>query len=179
MRSQLGRLLKMRYFFYVPNNPRSTTTLSTINGESQSLEQWLTTFNLLCVVIDPYTYQSGWIIPTADRIFSHYREANVRCAFVVTGSGEGAKEFLGKFATDWLVLTDEKRELVASLGLQSLPALVHLGQDCSILGSAENWNPSEWHDVISGVEDAMAWRSKPLIPDASDPGPFEGTPAMG
>ena len=28
------------------------------------------------------------------------------------------------------------------------------------------------------VENAMAWRSKPLLPDPNDPGAFEGTPAL-
>ena len=31
---------------------------------------------------------------------------------------------------------------------------------------------------IDGVEEAMAWRSRPLLPTPQDPGAFEGTPAL-
>ena len=61
-----------------------------MDGTEQTIAQWLTYFNLLTVIIDPYTHESGWIIPTADRIFAHYEEADIRCAFVVTGDGDGA-----------------------------------------------------------------------------------------
>ena len=71
-----------------------------MDGAEQKLSQWLTTFNLLAVVIDPYTHESGWIIPTANRIFAHYEEADIRCAFLVTGSGAGARQYLGKYAED-------------------------------------------------------------------------------
>jgi hypothetical protein len=153
-------------------------SVATIDGAEQTLSQWLTTFNLLTVAIDPYTHQSGWIIPTANRIFSHYEEADIRCAFLVTGNSEGARQYLGKYADRWLVLTDEKREFVASLGIERIPALVHIAQDGSLVGCAEGWEPSEWRDVIDGVEKAMAWRSKPLLPTSEDPGKFEGTPAL-
>ena len=62
----------------VPSELSSTLSLATDSGEEQSLSQWLTTFNLLAVVIDPYTHQSGWILPTADRLFNHYSEADIR-----------------------------------------------------------------------------------------------------
>ena len=80
-----------------------------MDGAEQTLAQWLTYFNLLTVIIDPYTHESGWIIPTADRIFAHYEEADIRCAFVVTGDGDGARQYLGKYAEKWLVLTDQDR----------------------------------------------------------------------
>jgi len=163
---------------FVATDPSTQLTIATIDGAEQTLSQWLTTFNLLAVVLDPYTYESGWIIPTADRIFAHYEEADIRCAFLVTGNSDGARQYLGKYADSWLALTDEDREFVGSLGLQRLPALVHIGQDGSLVGSAEGWDPAEWRSVLDGVEEAMAWRSKPLLPTSQDPGAFEGTPAL-
>ena len=163
---------------FVATDPSTQLTIATIDGAEQTLSQWLTTFNLLAVVIDPYTYESGWIIPTADRIFAHYEEADIRCAFLVTGDGDGARQYLGKYADSWLALTDENREFVVSLSLQRLPALIHIGQDGSLVGSAEGWDPAEWRSVLDGVEEAMAWRSKPLLPTSQDPGAFDGTPAL-
>ena len=163
---------------FVATDPSTQLTIATIDGAEQTLSQWLTTFNLLAVVLDPYTYESGWIIPTADRIFAHYEEADVRCAFLVTGNGEGARQYLGKYAESWLALTDENREFVSSLSLERLPALVHIGQDGSLISCAEGWDPAEWRSVLVGVEEAMAWRSRPLLPTPQDPGAFEGTPAL-
>ena len=163
---------------FVATDPSTQLTVATIDGAEQKLSQWLTTFNLLAVVIDPYTHESGWIIPTADRIFTHYEEADIRCAFLVTGNGDGARQYLGKYADSWLVLTDEHREFVGSLSLERLPALVHIGQDGSLVVFAEGWDPAEWRSVLDGVEEAMAWRSRPLLPTPQDPGAFEGTPAL-
>ena len=163
----------------VPAEPSSTLTLATDRGEEQSLGQWLTTFNMLAVVIDPYTHQSGWILPTADRLFNHYREADIRCAFIVASDGAGARQYLGKFGSRYLTLVDPERTLIGELGLEFLPALVHLDQGCNVLGSAEGWDPPQWASVVDGVESAMAWRSRPLIPAMGDPGPFAGTPARG
>ncbi len=165
-------------FAAVPNDPASDLSIATDGGDTQTLSQWLTTFNMLAVVIDPYTYESGWILPTADRLFQHYDEADIRCCFIVASDGDGARQYLGKFASQYLVLVDPERELIRSLGLERLPALIHLGQGCNLLGSAEGWDPGEWRTVIDGVESAMAWRSRPLIPTAKDPGAFEGTPAL-
>lgn len=163
----------------MPNDLSRDIVLATDAGDEQTLDQWLTTFNLLAVVIDPYTHESGWILPTADRLFGHYEEADVRCVYVVASDGEGARQYLGKFAPTRLVLVDPDREFIGSLGLERLPAIAHIGQDGTVLGSAEGWDPDEWREVVDGVEDAMDWYSRPLIPTSKDPGRFEGTPALG
>jgi len=159
--------------------PSTDIKLETLSGHTHTLGEWLVVFNLMGVVIDPYTHQSGWILPTASRLFVVYEEADVRCAFVVCSDAEGARSFLGRFADEHFVLLDPEREFVRSLGLERLPALVHLAQDASVLGSAQGWNAAEWSDVIDGVEDAMDWRARPVLPTAEDPGNFEGTPALG
>mgnify|MGYP003303317892 CR=1 FL=1 len=46
---------------FVATDPSTQLTVATIDGAEQKLSQWLTTFNLLAVVIDPYTHESGWI----------------------------------------------------------------------------------------------------------------------
>ncbi|WP_419946449.1 hypothetical protein [Candidatus Poriferisodalis sp.] len=159
--------------------PATDIKLETITGRGHTLAEWLVVFNLLVAVIDPYTRQSGWILPTASRVLFHYEEADIRCAFVVCSDAEGARSFLGPFADKHLVLLDPDREFVHALDLERLPALLHLAQDASVLGSAQGWNAGEWYDVITGVEEAMDWRARPVLPTADDPGNFEGTPALG
>jgi len=164
----------------VAKDPSAGVQLASLRDERPlTLHAWLTLFNMLGVVLDPYTRESGWIILTADRIFAHYAEADVRCAFIVTADPAGAREFLGPYADRWLVLLDPERELVRSMELERLPALVHLRQDCSIAGVAEGWHHQEWNEVLDGVEQIMAWRSQPTLPHPLDPGPFAGTSAVG
>ena len=87
-----------------------------MSGHGHTLGEWLVVFNLLAVVIDPYTHQSGWILPTASRIFRHYEEADMRCAFVTCCDAKGARDFLGRLADEHLVMLDPDREFVRSLG---------------------------------------------------------------
>lgn len=159
-------------------NPSPDIELADLSGHSAALGTRLTMFNLLGAIIDPYTHQSGWIIPTADRLFGHYSEADIRCAFVVAADADGARSYLGPYADRWQVLLDPDRELIKSLELEFLPALVHLRQDASLSGAAEGWNPDSWRLVLDGVERSMSWRAKPQLPTADDPGPFAGTPAL-
>ena len=126
--------------------------LDPITGDPHSLAEWLTLFNLLVVVLDPYTRESGWIIETAGRLFRLYEEADVRVGFVVTGDEDGARQYLGPYADEFLVLVDPDRDFVRSLELERLPALVHITQDCTVEGSAEGWKAEEWEEVLAGVE---------------------------
>lgn len=160
--------------------PVATSTdieLATLDGHSQTLGEWLTMFNLLAVILDPYTHQSGWIIPTADRLFDIYEEADVRCAFVVTADAEGARSFVGPYAQNNLVLIDPEREFTKFTDVELLPALVHVDQGASVVSAATGWDPSAWTDVLTALEDYMDWRARPQIPGPLDPGPFAGTPA--
>ena len=159
-------------------DPSGDIELGTLHDQSQTLAQWLTLFNLLGVVIDPYTDHSGWVIPTAARIFDHYVEADVRCGFIVLSDAPGARDYLGPYADRYLVLTDNDRALVKSIGLERIPALVHLRQDATIVSLAEGWDPDTWNDVLRSLEDVLAWRSQPQLPLPGDPGPYEGTPAL-
>ena len=165
-------------FSAVATDPSAQLEVADLSGYESTLADRLMMFNMLAVVIDPYTHQSGWILPTAARLFNHYNQADVRCCFVVASDAEGAQSYLGPFADDHLVLLDPDRELIGSLELEYLPAIVHLRQDASLAGAAEGWNPAGWLEVLDGVEATMAWRAKPQLPAQGDPAPFAGTPAL-
>jgi hypothetical protein len=147
-------------------------------GKPASLEQWTMMFHLAVVVLDPFTYESSWIIDTARRILSVYSEADCRVGFVVTGTVEEARQFLGPLVEEYLVLTDPDRALVKAMGLEALPAFVHINQSHAIETKAEGWHPEEWRAVAERLTLLMSWQ-RPRIPASSDPMPFEGTPALG
>ena len=133
-------------------------------------------FNLACVVLDPYTNESSWILKTAARILDGFRGADVRVNFLVTCDASDAKQFLGPLADQFLVYCDPDRAFVSSLGLQQLPAFVFVSMDGKVAASAEGWNGAEWRKVASAIAKATAWL-EPIIPAATDPAPFAGTPA--
>ncbi|MFI0527280.1 MAG: hypothetical protein ACH37H_14285, partial [Ilumatobacteraceae bacterium] len=58
-------------------------TLTTIGGESRPLEEWVTTFHLASVVLDPFTNESSWVLKPAARILEAFRGADVRVNLVL------------------------------------------------------------------------------------------------
>lgn len=138
----------------------------------------MTTFHLVLVVLDPYTHESSWLIDTAGRILTTYSGADCRTAWLVTGTADEAQEFLGPWAERLLTFADPNREMVKSLELEHLPAIVHLNQKLDLVGVAEGWQPPEWREVTTNLASVMSW-SRPTVPELSDPTPYIGTPAAG
>jgi len=159
-------------------NPPSDLTLSPLGAEPRPLEQWLTTFHLASVVLDPYTNESSWVLPTAARILEGLRGSDARVNFVVTADEPDAKAFLGPLAEQFLVFVDPDRFAVKALGLSELPAFVFIRVDGTVPAATEGWRASEWRAVADAIAEATAW-STPDIPIIGDPGPFHGSPALG
>jgi hypothetical protein len=157
--------------------PSPDIVLTSLDGDARPLEEWLTTFHLASVVLDPYTNESSWILRTAARILENFRGSDARVNFVVTCPRAEARQFLGPLTDDFLVFCDADRSFVKGLGLKTLPAFVFLRTDGTVQASAEGWNATEWRAVAETIATATAW-SSPNLPTAADPGPFHGTPAL-
>jgi hypothetical protein len=151
--------------------------LSPLEGPSYPLRAWLTTFHLVTAVLDPYTSESAWLLPTVARIFRSYDDADCRVAIAVTCTAEEAVQFLGPYAKEFLTFADPERKLVKELGLETLPALVHIRQDLSIAAAPQGWDPPAWRALTDELSKAMKW-TRPVIPAATDPRPYPGTPAL-
>ncbi|MFP5375716.1 MAG: hypothetical protein ACLGIO_02900 [Acidimicrobiia bacterium] len=158
--------------------PPLDVSLAPLNGPPRTLEQWLTTFHLVFVAVDPFTYESAWLLPTANRVLLGFQEADCRIAWLVAGTPEDCREFLGPLSREILTFADPDREAIKAFGLERLPALVHVGLDGSVIGAAEGWDPAAWRAVTQSLARMMAW-SAPTIPAAGDPGPYPGSPALG
>jgi hypothetical protein len=162
----------------VATTPSPTVNLQPLNGEGRPLSEWVTTFHLVLVVLDPYTHESSWIIDTAGRILTEFAEADCRVGWIVTGDDEAAANFLGPWSRELVTFVDPDRSVVSELGLETLPAIVHLDHGLSVVNSAEGWVPREWRAVAAGLADSMSW-SQPAIPAEGDPTPYAGTAAQG
>ena len=160
------------------SNPGLDTKLTALGGETRPLEEWLTTFHLASVVLDPYTNESSWVLKTDVRILENLRGTDARVNFVVTSDAAGARAFLGPLVDDFLVYCDPDRAFVRALGLVELPAFVFIRLDGTLDAVAEGWDAEEWRKVAEQIATTTAW-IPPTIPVAGDPGPFHGTPALG
>jgi len=152
-------------------------TLTPLTGDAKTLHQWLTTFHLASVVLDPFTNESAWILKTAARILRQFSGAAVRINFIVTCDASDARAFLGPYADEFLVFCDPDRVAVKALGLTELPAFVLIKSDGSVPVAAQGWTSAEWKEVAAAVAVLTSW-SRPTIPAPGDPGSFRGTPAL-
>ncbi len=152
--------------------------LAALGGERRPLEEWLTTFHLASVVLDPFTNESSWVLKPALRILDALRGSSARVNVVVTGTEDEARRYLGPIAQQYLAFTDPRRDFVRALGLTHLPAFVFLRIDGTVQATAEGWNPPAWRAVAEAIAEATAWQA-PEIPMPGDPNPFQGTPALG
>lgn len=153
-------------------------SLKPVDREARSLGEWLITFHMAAIVIDPYTYESAWILDTARRIFHHFRGASARTAFVVTAGDDEARKFLGPILDEYLTLCDPDRALVKAAELEQLPAFLHITPTGLVAAKAEGWNPAGWREVAVALSKRMHW-SYPIIPAAGDPVAYVGSPALG
>lgn len=158
-------------------DPAGDVILSPIGAEARPLSEWLTTFHLGLVILDPYTNESSWVLPTAERILEGLRGSDVRVAFAVTASEHDTKRFIGPLVKRFLTFTDPDRTLVRSLGLAELPAFVFIRVDGTVPAAAEGWSVDSWRAVAEVMAETTAW-SVPQIPMPGDPTSFRGTPAL-
>ncbi len=149
--------------------------LQPLDGEPRPLSEWLTTFPLVTVVLDPYTHESAWILDTSKRVLETFREADCRVCWILSCSSDDAKAFLGPYADHILSFADPDSSVAAGLGVEAAPAFLLVRQDGSVAAKAEGWDPDAWREVAEAIVDITAW-IRPTIPDIGDPAPYAGTP---
>jgi hypothetical protein len=147
-------------------------------GQGRPVMDWLTTFHLASVVLDPYTNESSWILRSATRILENFRGSDARINFIVTAGPDDARAFLGPLTEQFMVFCDPDRSVVAALGISEIPAFVYIRVDGVVAASAEGWDHATWHAVAAEIAATTKW-SMPTIPESGDPGSFAGSPALG
>ena len=152
--------------------------LQPLDGEARPLSEWLTTFRLVPVVLDPYTHESAWILDTSKRVLEVFREADCRTCWILTCSPDDARRFLGPYADEMLAFADPDGAAVRGLGVETASAFLLVRQDGEVTARAEGWDPEAWREVAEAVVELTQW-SRPVIPAPGDPAPFAGTPIGG
>ena len=147
-------------------------------GTGRPIMEWLTTFHLASVVLDPYTNESSWVIKAAARVLEQFRGSDARINLIVTATAAEASAFLGPNAARFLVFCDPDRAFVKAAGLSELPAFVFTRVDGVVAAAAQGWNPPEWEAVADTIAEVCWWTSI-AVPGSGDPGVFRGSPALG
>jgi hypothetical protein len=155
-------------------DPAPDLALTPLVGESRRVDDWVTLFPLAVVALDPFTYESAWLLEEAGRILSGYTAADVRVGWIVTATADEAREFLGPWAERLLTFIDPDREVVKGLGLATLPSFVVIDMSCKVAAVAEGWAPAEWRAAAAHLSAILDW-SKPAIPGPGAPGPYPGS----
>ena len=155
-------------------NPDPTQKLTSSKGVARTLDDWSTMFHL-CLVILPDRLEASVFVPIARRIFATFGDADCRVAFVVTGNNYVAERVLGQAEAQVLTFCDPDKEFVTSLGLERLPAFVHLRQNTTVVAATEGWDAHEWQRVAREVGKSMAW-TVPEVTRQGDPRSFAGWP---
>ena len=159
----------------VATNPAPDLALVPVSGKPRTVRELLTTFHLLLVAVDPANVRSRWIVPTAARVLFEYEQADCRVGWLVAGDGPDARKLLGRWGSEIMTFVDPELTAIKGFGLQTLPAIVHVGQTLEIVNAVEGWDPPAWRDLTKELSRQMSW-SRPHIPAPGDPGPFDGAP---
>ena len=159
----------------VAKDPPADLVLTPLGGEARPLSEWLTTFHLATVALDPYTNESAWILPTATRILEGLRGSDARVNFLVTARKTTPGRSSARSSKQFLVFVDDDRSVVKALGLETLPAFVFIRVDSTVPAAAEGWNPAEWRAVAETVAATTAWQP-PDIPMPRRPRPVPRHP---
>jgi hypothetical protein len=158
-----------------PSNPDPSLKLTSSKGVTRTLDDWSTIFHLCLVILPGRPEASAWV-PVARRIFRTFGDADCHTAYCINGTEAIARRILGEAENEALVFVDTDGAFTRSLGLEHLPAFVHLRQDTTLVAAAEGWDPREWQRVAREVGKALAW-SVPEVGGPGAPAPTPGWPA--
>ena len=158
-------------------NPDPTLALTNLAGRTRTLDDWSTMFHLVLVVLPDRPEASAWV-PIGKRIFATFGDADCRAAFVVPSAPSvAAQDPRRRRESKAMVFVDPDREFVTSLGLERLPAFVHLRQNTTLAIGRRGLGPASWQRVAREIGKAMAWtlpRGRPSRPTRR---PTDGWPA--
>ena len=156
----------------VAQNPNPQVAITSYKGVTRTLDDWATVFNLAIVIL-PDRLEGAEFVPVIERIFATFGDSDVRTIVCVPATPAITKRVLGAAVDRWLVWCDPERAFVSALGLERLPAFVHLRQDTTLVNAAQGWSPSEWQRVADEIARHGHWTS-PVVAGANDPSPTPG-----
>jgi hypothetical protein len=156
----------------VANNPDPSLELTSIAGVTRTLDDWATVFNLAIVLLPARPEAAAWV-PVIDRLYATLGDSDVRTTVCVSANAAITRRIIGDAASRWLTFCDPDQRLASALGLERLPAFVHLRQDTSLVTVTQGWSASEWQRVADEIAKKQHWTS-PQVAAPGNPRPTPG-----
>ena len=75
----------------LPADLALTPLVDGVAGTGRPIMEWLTTFHLASVVLDPYTNESSWVLKSAARVLEQFRGSDARINLIVTANAADAE----------------------------------------------------------------------------------------
>jgi hypothetical protein len=147
-------------------------TLAPLTGRPRTLSEYLTTFHLAIVALDPFAREGAWILPVATRVLTHFSQADVRVALLLPATPDECRMFLGPWVNTILTFADPQSEAIKGLGFDRLPTFAHIAMDGTLEGKTEGWQPSEWQAIVDHLAEVMSWTSTVVDAGPNVPAPF-------
>jgi hypothetical protein len=156
----------------VAQNPDPKLVLTDLAGTARTIDDWATIFSLAIVLL-PARLEAAAFVPVIDRIYNTFGDSDVRTTVCVAANPAITRRILGDAAQRYLTFCDPDHTLATSLGLQRLPAFVHLRQDTTLVASSQGWSASEWQKVADRIARHVHW-SSPIVAGPRNPAPSPG-----
>ncbi len=153
-------------------NPDPSLALTSIKGVTRSLDDWCTTFNLAAVLLPARMEAAAWV-PVIDRMYRTLGDSDVRTCVWVASTPAITRRIIGDLGDRYLTFCDPDHALASSLGLERLPAFVHLRQDTTLVSATQGWSVSEWQRVADEVARHVHWTA-PVLAGPGNPPPTPG-----
>jgi len=153
-------------------NPDPNLALTSIKGVTRTLDDWATIFQLAIVLLPARAEASAWV-PVIDRMYRTLGDSDVRTCVCVPSTPAITRRIVGDLADRTLTFCDPDHALASSLGLERLPAFVHLRQDTTLVAAAQGWSASEWQSVVDEVARHVHWTA-PTVAAPGNPAPTAG-----
>jgi hypothetical protein len=148
-------------------NPDPNLALTSVAGVTHTLDDWATIFQLAIVLLPARAEASAWV-PVIDRLYRTLGDSDVRTCVCVQSTPAITRRIIGDVADRYLTFCDSDGALAASLGLERLPAFVHLRQDTTLVGAVQGWSVSEWQKLADEIARHVHWTS-PLLAGPGNP----------
>jgi hypothetical protein len=158
----------------VAQNPDPLLPLTSIKGVTRTLDDWTTMFNLAIVFL-PSRKESSGFVRVIDRMFETFKDSDARTTVCVAANPTITRRILGADADRWLIFCDPEATFAGSLGLERMPAFVHIRQDTTLVAAAQGWSPTEWQRVANEIARLQHWTA-PVVAGRGDPPPMPGWP---
>ncbi len=149
------------------HNPDPNLSIASIKGTARTLDDWTTVFNVAAILLPPRPGASAFC-PVIERIFATLSDADVRTTIWIPGPESMARKILGDLADRYLVWCDPTSSFAKSLGIESLPAFVHLRQDTTLVAASQGFSATEWQKVADGIAKHTHWIA-PIVAGKRNP----------